>query len=990
MLRTARLEDLILVLEAGGFAPTVVGDATAEIRDIQIDSRRVRDGALFIALRGAAADGHDYLQRAVASGASAVLVETGWTGDVPAVRVRDTRRAMAWVSAAFFGHPGRKLKVVGLTGTNGKTTTSWILESIAQSAGWTTGVVGTINSRYADVVVKGANTTPPSVELQRLLARMVDAGVDCVFLEVSSHALEIGRVNCLPFDVAAFLNLSQDHLDFHGDMDAYFAAKCRLFTELLPESAAAGKAPVAVVNRGDAWGAQLRVPAGIQVREYDLNAVDLDLELDARGCVLHAGATFRAPMLGRPNAENTLTAIEVARALGIADEDIAAGLAALPVVPGRLERVPAPMGGPLVVVDYAHTPDAVAKAASALAALVPGDLIGVLGCGGDRDRGKRPKMGAAIAEHCGVVFATSDNPRSEEPAHIVSEMVSGIPESTRVIRDTHRRRAIARAIAQAGKDDAVLVAGKGHETYQEVHGVRYPMSDVEEAAAALANPAGRRLVETLTLAEVVDAVGGELHQEHLLPPQWRDRTAGIVTDSRRVEPGSVFVALRGENFDGHDYVARVAESEAAFVVVDRLLDVEIVQVLVPDTVRALGDLARRLLKTARQAQPNLTVVAITGSNGKTTTKELTAAVAVDLLGLPTHAVHKNPGNFNNWIGVPLTVFELRWGHELVVLEMGANAPGEIAWLVDVGGPDIAVLTSVSDAHLEGFGSRAGVLAAKSEIFDGLGPDGVAILPVPLADEVDAGRTPVRVGPEDGAADVTWRLDGANLAMRVDTDLLRGTMASVPALHGLVEVEVPLLGEHNRQNLALAFAAIISAKRLRPRRGPSPEAAVKLESLNLPSGRLRAVGGAGIFAGVTVLDDCYNANPGSMDAGLKVAKELAGRQGGRAIAVLGDMLELGAEAGRLHKDVGARAAELGITGLIGFGPLSFEDVVQGAGGPVRGGVAWSLGSRDIDDAAVQRVVDTLGTHVASGDVILVKGSRGMRMERIVAHLTGEGA
>jgi MurE/MurF fusion protein len=981
----ARLEELVLALRDGGFAPTVRGGTSAQILDVQIDSRRVAPGALFVALTGAVTDGHAYLDKAVSQGAAAVLVETDWAGPVPSIQVSDTRRALAHVSAAFFDHPGRKLKVVGLTGTNGKTTTCWILESIAAAAGLVSGVVGTLNSRYAGVVVDGVNTTPPSVELQRLLAKMVAAGVDVVFLEVSSHALDVGRVLELPFDVAGFLNLSQDHLDFHGDMASYFAAKERLFSQLLPQSVAAGKNPIALLNVGDEWGAKVRVPGNIERREFDV--ADADVRLTALGCSLVVdGTRFDSPLLGAPNAENTLAAIGVARALGICDDDISRGLAQMAPPPGRLQRIDGQ--GPLVVVDYAHTPDAVAKASAAIASLVPGRLIGVLGCGGDRDRGKRPKMGAAIAENSAVVFATNDNPRGEDPAGIVSEMVSGIPESTRVVVELSRRRAIARAVAMAGATDAVIIAGKGHETYQEVRGVRYPLSDVEEAQAAMAHPAGRRLVETLSPADIAGATGGTLSGVEHVDSLYRDRTVGVVTDSRKVEPGSVFFALRGERFDGHAYVPAVAEAGAVVVVVEELCDAPVAQIVVADTTRALGDLARQLLMQARTARPEMTVIAITGSNGKTTTKELTAALATDLLGVPAHAVHKNPGNFNNWIGVPLTVFELRWGHEIVILEMGANAPGEIAWLVDIGRPDIGVLTSVTDAHLEGFGSRAGVLAAKSELFAGMGPDRVAVLPAPLAGEVETAARKLVVA-EHGPADVTWARRDANIALRVDSDALRGTMAQAQALTGTVDVVLPLLGEHNRQNLALAFAAIVSAGRIAPDRVTSGDNAVELEHLRLPTGRLRAVAGAGDFAGVRVLDDCYNANPGSMDAGLKVAKELADHLGGRAIAVLGDMLELGNDAGRLHKDVGARAAQLGITGLIGFGPLS-ADTVRGGRAHVAAPPAWQEHHANIGDDDVKRVVATLALHVSAGDVVLVKGSRGMRMERIVSALAGEGA
>jgi UDP-N-acetylmuramoyl-tripeptide--D-alanyl-D-alanine ligase len=548
----------------------------------------------------------------------------------------------------------------------------------------------------------------------------------------------------------------------------------------------------------------------------------------------------------------------------------------------------------------------------------------------------------------------------------------------------NRREAIARAVAIAGGDDGVIVLGKGHETYQEVGSVRYPMSDVAEVRAAMAHPAGRRVVETMSVAELACAMKGDLVGADLVDSAWQDCNAGVVTDSRQVGPGHIFVALRGERFDGHDYLAAAMEAGASAVVVEEHHgDAAVPTIIVKDTVRALGELAQALLIRARRARSSLTVVAVTGSNGKTTTKELTAALMTDLAGVPAHAVHRNPGNFNNWIGVPLTLFELRWGHEVLVLEMGANAPREIAWLVEIGRPDIGILTSVTDAHLEGFGSREGVLAAKSEIFEGMDEGGVAVLPLALAAKVPHGATTLRVGADGSMADVTFSLGGGNIVLSVDREVLPGTMNTVAAPHAEVEVEFPLLGDHNRQNLALAYAAVVSARRVAPGVAAHQGGVLKIENLRLPSGRLRSVAGVGDFAGVLVLDDCYNANPGSMEAGLRVARDMADRSGGDAIAVLGDMLELGAEADRLHRDVGRWAAQMGISGIIGFGPLSSGTVAGGAGAD------WSVYRAGTTAEDVGAVLSALQTHARPGDVVLVKGSRGMRMERIVAGMCGEG-
>ncbi len=462
----------------------VVGD-DVPVTDVHHDSRRAGPGTLFVAVPGARADGHDFAPAAVAAGAAALLVEQELPLDVPQLVVEDARAALPWAAAEVHGHPTRSLDVVGITGTNGKTTVTYMLEAIARHAGIPAGVIGTIGASIDGTPVPLGRTTPESSDLQRLLRRMVDEGVRLVAMEVSSHSLAYGRVTGVEFDVAAFTNLSQDHLDFHRDLEDYFATKASLFR---PEHARTG-----VVWLDEPWGERLVAVATIPTRTVgwapagDVQVADLLLTGSGSRFRLVAGdqeVPITLPLAGRFNAANAAVAATCALQLGVAAGDIAAGLAGLPPVPGRFQRVD--LGQPFtVVVDYAHTPDAISAVVTEARGLVPGRIIVVLGAGGDRDRRKRPMMGAAAAT-ADLAVLTSDNPRSEDPAAILAEVTSGVPAGAAVRTELDRRRAIALALDAATEGDAVLILGKGHEQGQELAGgVIVPFDDREVAAAEL-------------------------------------------------------------------------------------------------------------------------------------------------------------------------------------------------------------------------------------------------------------------------------------------------------------------------------------------------------------------------------------------------------------------------------------------------------------------------------------------------------------------------
>jgi UDP-N-acetylmuramoyl-L-alanyl-D-glutamate--2,6-diaminopimelate ligase len=501
------LADLVSTEEAGLHIVERFGDLRVAVAGLTDDSRQVRPGSLFVAVRGERVDGHRFVPQALEAGAAALVLQQPWvtvpggsgnsTPPVPVARVSDSRQALGVLAGRFYSEPSSRLRMIGVTGTNGKTTITYLCRALLESAGRGVGVIGTVAYHIGSERLPASHTTPGAVELHGLLARMVQAGLDAVVMEVSSHALALDRTAGCEFDVAIYTNLTQDHLDFHADMEDYFNAKLRLFTGLTRP----GKKPGpkrAIVNADDARGSQVSEASRVPVWTYsidkasDLRAEEVSLSLagTAFTAVTPAGR-FRVEsrLVGAHNVYNMLAAIAVGLHEGLATEQIVRGLREVVNVPGRFERVEAGQDF-TVVVDYAHTEDALGRLLAAAQTLKTGRIITVFGCGGDRDRGKRPKMGRVAALHSDLVILTSDNPRSEDPLAILAEVETGVREAQRpapfryeVIAD--RRGAITAAIRAARRGDMVLIAGKGHEDYQIVGATRLHFDDREVAREAI-------------------------------------------------------------------------------------------------------------------------------------------------------------------------------------------------------------------------------------------------------------------------------------------------------------------------------------------------------------------------------------------------------------------------------------------------------------------------------------------------------------------------
>ncbi len=901
--------------------------------DLCLDSRQIQPGDVFFACPGIRSDGRQYIQQAVAAGAAAVVAQAGEPAPpavpVPVLEVEGLSELLGEIAHHWYGRPSDALTVIAVTGTNGKTSTVQWIAAAMNSESRPCGTIGTLGVTLADGRnLGGALTTPDVLTMHRSLAAIVAAGCEAAAIEASSIGIEQGRLAGVRIQIAGFTNLTRDHLDYHGTPEAYRAAKFALFSQEGLRSA--------VINADDPAGAELLAMGGdisrigyTIMRDVEAPFRAEDIQDGSEGLVFNlispqGSAQIFTHLVGRHNIANLLLVAGVLRQLGWGLGRVARALAVLRPVNGRLQVVE-PLGGasnahpqPLVVVDYAHTPDALEGVLTALRPAAEsrgGRLICVFGCGGDRDTGKRPLMGAVAARLADEVLLTTDNPRSEDPQAIIEQIAAGMPGPATVELD--RAQAILQAVWHAREKDVVLLAGKGHETYQEANGVRTPFDDRQWAGFALT---------------------------------WQ-RGQTLSTDTRSIRPGELFLALEGEHFDGHDYLGAAHEAGASAAIVARAdASVDLPQFVLGDTRAAL----RRIAKVWRSVF-SCPVIAVTGSNGKTTTKEMIASILAAWLGEDARLATR--GNFNNDIGLPLTVLRLRASHRAAVFELGMNHPGEIRLLADIARPTIALVNNAQREHQEFMCSVEAVARENGAVISALPTEGVAVFPgdeeyTSLWAEL-AGDRQVRRFGFDAGFDVHAR------EIRADRDRTEFRLC-VDAQEAPVVLQAP--GRHNLRN-ALAAAACSHA-------AGAPLAAIA-EGLSA----FRPVGGRmqpqAMADGFQLIDDSYNANPDSVRAAIDVLSALDGRR----ILVLGDMAEVGEQGPGMHAEVGAYAAQCGIDHLLTLGEASRHAVD-----------AFGEGAEAFDalDALLQRLLALRPGHV------LVKGSRSMRMERVVQALRGDTA
>lgn len=889
-----------------------------------LDSRQVQPGDVFFACQGLLSDGRDYIQDALANGAAAVLVEAGGEKldlSVPCAEVRQLNGLLGQVGHHWYREPSHALSVVAVTGTNGKTTcVNWIAGAL-NSEGVSCGTIGTLGVVQPDGRnLGGALTTPDVLTMHRSLAALRDAGAAVVAIEASSIGIEQGRLDHVKLEIAAFTNLTHDHLDYHKTLENYKTAKFRLFR--WPRLGAA------VINIDDPAGRDLMSattvsnPVSYSMQadtESDVQAQDV--QSSGYGLVFNlmtnrGSAQVLTRMVGLHNVSNLLLVAAVLGQLGWGMARTVRALATLQAVDGRLQVVDALECGdsrslPMVVVDYAHTPDALERALQALtetADVRGGKLICVFGCGGSRDSKKRPIMGGLAAQHADQVLLTNDNPRNEDPEEIVAQIVAGMPSQPGVILD--RAQAILTAIWGADEKDVILLAGKGHETYQEFSSGKIPFDDREWARLALT---------------------------------WL-RGAHLSTDTRTIAPGDLFLALSGDNFDGHDYLdVAAANGACGAIVAQRQPSVPLPQIVVGDTRRALAQSA-----TVWRAHMQLPVIGVTGSNGKTTTKEMIAAILRAWQG--DDAVLATRGNLNNDLGVPLTVLRLNAGHQAAVVEMGMNHPGEIELLTQIAQPSVALVNNAQREHQEFMHTVEAVARENGAVLSALPEDGVAVFPgddayTSMWLDMAAGRTVLQFGFDPGFDVYADQIH----AQPTET----GFELHTPAGSGPVMLQAQ--GLHNLRN-ALAAAACAVALNI-----PFVSIVRGLQAFDPVAGRMQS---RVIAGGMQIIDDTYNANPDSVRAAIDVLASLQGNK----VLVLGDMGEVGEDASdAVHAEVGAYAHECGINVLLSLGPASAQ--AAASFGPAA--VAFD----DLQELN-QHLITLLPAHV------LVKGSRSARMERVL--------
>jgi len=915
-----------------------------EISSITFDSRQVKPGTLFLCLRGLTVDRHQFINAAAEASAAAILIETlsdTYPQNLTVIRVTNIRQAMAYIAANYYGNPAKKLRLIGVTGTNGKTTVTNFIEETLRKLGRKTGIIGTVGVRADDNPLDipfATATTPDPLELHAIFAKMVELGVQDVVMEVSSHALEFYKMEGLIFDVGIFTNLTQDHLDIHGTMINYALAKAKLFEQ----------SKFAVVNSDDEY-----TPLMLKIHgqgPYLTYGIDTQADLQAVNveCMAHGSdfelwsEKYHLPVIAKYNVYNILATIGVATALGCSLDNIRQIVANISDVQGRVQSVPNDIGAQ-VFVDYAHSPDSLEKTIISVREITSGRVITLFGCGGDRDTTKRPIMGKIagdLSDHC---ILTSDNPRTENPLTILAQAEAGVKETaTPYLVCENRRDAIFAGVKMLKPGDSFIIAGKGHEDYQEIHGVKHPFSDYETAAEAIGAttcaPAQTAKGMSLTMQEIAEACNGQILHNASIPA-----ITAISTDSRKFTPGALFVPIVGDTFDGHDFISTAAANGAICALTERAdIPTDIPLILVKSTRRALMELAgyyRRI--------HNIKVVAITGSAGKTTTKDMIYHILAR-----KYQTKKTLGNFNNDIGLPQSIFQLVPSDEVLVLEMGMNHAMEIHELSLVGQPDIAVITHIGDAHIENFENREGILHAKLEIVDGLKPNGTVIL---------NGDDPLLTGPiaTDKTKQFTVKFPGSqNIVSAKPVDgagLLAGSVCHFNWQGRDINLTVPIPGSHMVMNALLAAAVGVEMD------VPPEEIARGFDDFVPPGGRLTVETACDMI----IINDAYNANPASMQESIKILHS----QPARKVAILGDMNELGHVSEVRHLEIGAFAAEMGIDLIIAIGPQA-RFIYDGC-----------RAQNKLYFPTVDEFLPEWRNLLRPGDVVLIKASRGMAFERI---------
>ncbi|MAK56558.1 MAG: UDP-N-acetylmuramoyl-L-alanyl-D-glutamate--2,6-diaminopimelate ligase [Pusillimonas sp.] len=893
---------------------------------LRMDSRQVCLGDAFFACKGYAGDGRDYIGQAIAQGASVIVTEPlpknvcATSLSVPVLEVESLKSMLGQIAHEWYGQVSAQMSVIAITGTNGKTSTvHWVAQALNE-AGVPCGTIGTLGVVLPNGThLEGSLTTPDVLSMHKALADIALAGGQVVALEASSIGLDQGRLDGVDIKIAGFTNFSHDHLDYHGSLEQYEAAKLALFNRSSARHVitnfddTVGRKIATIGKHAQVFGysASLYEGAAIRAREIHAGPHGLVFKLE----LPDGQAQIVTRLVGQHTVSNLLLVAGCLHCLGWSVVKVGRALGRLLSVPGRMEVV-GPVTAttdsaqlPMVVVDYAHTPDALERALEALRDLAGargGRVHCVFGCGGNRDRGKRAMMGEIAQRLADEVVLTSDNPRNESPTAILDDIAQGLTGPYKAFNE--RAEAILQTVWSASAEDVVLLAGKGHETYQEINDKRLPFDDREWARAAL-----------LLLGLPV-----------------------VSTDTRTLKKGQVFIALKGERFDGHQYLEKALGAQAlAAIVESRCEPFMLPQVVLGDTRLALQTLGRVWRKRF-----DIPLIAVTGSNGKTTTKEMIASI---LRCWQSNNMLSTEGNLNNELGVPLTLLRLRQHHCVAVLELGMNHPGEISELAKMAAPTVGLVNNAQREHQEFMHTVEAVARENGAVLQALPVDGVAVFPgddayTGLWQTLSAERRRVVFGLTEG-------MDVCAEQIQAESSY---TAFLLKTSVGESMVRLNAAGLHNLRNALAAAACGLAAG--------VPLAAIVngLEHFNPVAGRMQFYERP---HGFQLIDDTYNANPDSVRAAIDVLAGLSGR----TVLVLGAMAEVGEQGPQMHAEVGQYAKDRQIDFLLTLGDAA-QDAARAFGKDAQ--------SFNDLDTLLMSLRHLMPAHV------LVKGSRSSRMERVV--------
>ena len=953
-----RLDELLEEAKKAMPITVTVSNKHASVEGITDNTEKVKAGSVFVCVKGKKFDGHTAAEEMLKKGALCVVTERD-LGLKEQIIVSDSRVFYGHLCAIWFNHPERRMKLIGITGTNGKTTIATMISDMLTSRGHRVGFIGTTGIRIngRPVETDGSTPTTPRVyELYRIFYEMAKSGCDTVVMEVSSFALAQNRIGPAMFRIAIFTNLTADHLDYHKDMDSYYEAKKKLFTD---------HCETAVINIDDQYGLKLydelegtdveRISCSISGQRANVAGNTIKSNGMATKfwvAIQNKNYPFSMNMMGAYNVLNAIQAVAACLKLNMGINAAVQSLAAFKGVRGRCEIIPAVGADFTIVCDYAHSPDALEQMLPNIKEYCKGRLICLFGCGGDRDKTKRPLMAQAAEKHSDLMVITSDNPRNEDPEAIIDDIIGGLTFTTPYIRITDRKAAIRRAITIAEKGDIIVLAGKGHEDYQILKDNVHIHFDEREIVKEIMKTYSRKRydpkkAECVTINEIVDVTSG--NPQNIRNFDRQIPMSSFFSDTREPVSGGVFVALKGANFDGHDFVAKAINSGAILAITERnIMDAPCI--VVKSTRKALLDLSRHF---RNKFDP--VVVGITGSVGKTTTKEMTALALAS-----KHSVFKSEGNHNNEIGLPFSVFKINKSCSAVVLEMGMSDFGEMERLSRAAKPNICLITNIGFSHIENLGSQDGILEAKLEILKGADKNAPLIvnsddpLLAPIKKEYDGYRKVITYAIDDPeadfqAADIKTYSDRMYFHVRQNGEMI-------------CDVELFCIGLHNIYNAVAAIAVAVTA-------GCDPSTAAEMLSGFQPDSLRQNIQKMG---SQTVIVDCYNAAPTSMKASIDVLCEMKPAGDGRRVAVLGDMLELGEKSKELHREIGEYIVEKGVDMLVCYGKESKYIAER----------AEELGMHAGSSEDKKIVLNFMKYKLKPDDIVLFKASRGMHLEELI--------